>query len=322
MSSESISAVVSGGHAAPAGSLGQSQSSDPPDDVTYDLARQHVAAILDAAAEADAFQAETLQRLVIQMATSIQKRDGLLVQALGNRETDVDLARHMVNTAIFAIKIGQGAGCRTDELPWLGFAACLHDVGMIIVPKRLLEKPGPLTAEETLLVRQHPEKGFRILQRLGGDLEWLANVALQEHEREDGSGYPKGLKGSEIHDYAKIVGLADAYESLTHFRPYRGQRSAFDAVKELITVQRAKFPDRALKGLIRGLSTFPVGSYVRLNSTEIARIVATNPAFPLRPAIEVVVGPRGDRLDPPRRVDLSSNTLLYVTEAYAGKPLG
>ena len=76
-----------------------------------------------------------------------------------------------------------------------------------------------------------------------------------------------------------------------------------------------------LKGLIRGLSTFPVGSHVRLNSLEIARIVATNPAFPLRPIIEIVVGPRGERLSAPRRVDLSTNTLLYVTEACSGKTM-
>jgi HD-GYP domain-containing protein (c-di-GMP phosphodiesterase class II) len=290
-------------------------------DASYALAQREVGRIMDAAAAGLAFQVETLQGLVGDMAASILTGDGLLVQALTGGETDLDLPRHLVNTAIFAIKIGQGAGCRREELSWLGLAACLHDVGMVIVPKRLLDEAGPLTADEVAVVRQHPEKGFRILQQLGTEFEWLANVALQEHEREDGSGYPKGLAGDEIHEYAKIVGLADAYESLTHWRPYRSKRSAFDAVKELITVQRAKFPDRALKGLIRGLSTFPVGSHVRLNSMEIARIVATNPAFPLRPMLEVIVGPKGERLNPPRRVDLSANTLLYVTEACSEKVL-
>jgi HD-GYP domain-containing protein (c-di-GMP phosphodiesterase class II) len=280
------------------------------------LTKQEVGRILEAAAAGNAFQVTTLQRIVAGVAASVLEGDDLLVQALvGNDGPDYDISRHLVNTTIFAIKIGQGAGCKTEELPWLGLAACLHDVGMVIVPEGILDKAGPLTPEELILVRQHPEKGFRILQKLGAEFEWLANVALQEHEREDGSGYPSGLKGDEIHEYAKIVGLADAYESLTHVRPYRGKRSAFDAVKELITVQRPRFPDRGLRGLIRGLSTFPVGSHVRLNSLEIALIVATNPAFPLRPIIEVVVGPRGERLQPPRRVDLSTNTLLYVTEA-------
>lgn len=302
----------------PTGDLLAPEPLDQPDAPYHDLARQEVGRILEAVAGGNAFEIEPLQRIVAGIAKSILSGDDLLVQALVDEGTVYNLARHMANTAVFAIKIGHGAGCRTEELPWLGLAACLHDVGMTVVPKPILDKQGPLTADETALVRRHPEHGFRILQRLGAPFEWLANVALQEHEREDGSGYPKALREDEIHEYAKIVGLADAYESLTHFRPYRNKLSAFDAVKELITAQRTRFPDSALKGLIRGLSTFPVGSHVRLNSLEIARIVATNPVFPLRPVIEIVAGPRGERLNAPRRVDLSANTLLYVTEACSG----
>jgi HD-GYP domain-containing protein (c-di-GMP phosphodiesterase class II) len=289
------------------------------DAAAFSLAKRELDRILESAAAGRPFALDGLQTAVGGMAKSIASGDALLVHALGDDRETYDLSRHMVNTAVFAIKIGQGGGCRGEELPWLGLAACLHDLGMSTVPAQLLEKPGPLTGDETTLVRRHPETGFRMLQRLGSEFEWLANVALQEHEREDGSGYPRGLKGNEIHAYAKIVGLADAYEALTHFRPYRTKRGAFDAVKELITVQRTKFPDHALKGLIRGLSTFPVGSHVRLNSMEIARIVATNPAFPLRPVIEVISGPRGEPLATPRRVDLSTNTLLYVTEACSSK---
>jgi HD-GYP domain-containing protein (c-di-GMP phosphodiesterase class II) len=274
-----------------------------------------VARVLEAAAAGTPFRIGTLQRVAAGMVEAVASDDTLVVQALEDGEGRYDLARHMVNTAVFAIKIGQGAGCRPEELPWLGLAACLHDVGMVIVPNRILDKPEALTEEETALVRRHPEKGFRILHGLGAEFEWLANVVLQEHEREDGSGYPRGLMGQEIHEYAKIIGLADAYEALTHTRPYRSRRGPFEVIKELMTSGRAKFPDRALKGLIRGLSAFPVGSYVRLNSTEIARIVATNPSFPLRPVVEIAVGPKGEPLEPRRRVDLSANTLLYITEA-------
>ena len=306
----------------PTGDLPTPEPLDQPDAPYHALARQEVGRILEAVAAGNAFEIGALQRIVAGMANSILSGDELLVHALIDDDTAYDLSRHMTNTAVFAIKMGHGAGCRTEELPWLGLAACLHDVGMTIVPKRILDNTGPLTADETALVRRHPEQGFRILQTLGASFEWLANVALQEHEREDGSGYPKALREDEIHEYAKIIGLADAYESLTHFRPYRNKRSAIDAVKELITTQRTRFPDSALKGLIRGLSTFPVGSHVRLNTMEIARIVATNPAFPLRPIIEIVAGSRGERLASPRRLDLSTNTLLYVTEAWSGKILG
>jgi HD-GYP domain-containing protein (c-di-GMP phosphodiesterase class II) len=268
------------------------------------------------AAETEApFQLGGLRALVDEVVQAVRNGDDLLVQALDDTPSPLDLSRHMLNTAVCAIKIGQGAEYRVEELSWIGLAGCVHDVGMVVVPRRVLDKPEPLSDEETALIRRHPDMGYRILAALGPEYEWLANTALQEHEREDGSGYPRGLQGREIHEYAKIVGLADAYEALTHSRPYRHRRGPFEVVKHLVSSDRAKFPDRALKGLIRGLSAFPVGSFVRLNSGEIARIAATNTAFPLRPVVEVLVGPRGERLAAARRMDLSANTLLYIVEA-------
>ena len=138
---------------------------------------------------------------------------------------------------------------------------------------------------------------------------------MQEQEREDGSGYPHGLKGEQIHKYAKVVGLADMYESMTHARPFHRLRVPFEAVKEIMSAERGKFPNQILRGLIQGLSTFPVGSLVRMNSKEIARVTATNPASPLRPVVEILTGPMGDLLATPRRVDLAQNSLMFITDA-------
>ena len=161
----------------------------------YQSARQEVERILDLASQGTTFSVGRLQQIVTGMVKGLITGDELLVHALNGNETGVNLARHMVNTSVLAVKIAQGAGCRVEELPWIGLAACLHDVGMVIVPRRILEKPDRLAAEEIALMRRHPEKGFRILQSLGSEFEWLANVALQEHEREDGSGYPGNSRG-------------------------------------------------------------------------------------------------------------------------------
>lgn len=287
---------------------------DQPRDPNYELAIQEVERILDAARDGRSFSVMTLQRIIAGMARSFSDGDDrLIVQAMDFGEGKYDLSRHLINTAIFAMKIAQGLECPKEELPWEGLAAALHDIGMLIVPQRILDKATNLSDEEMTLLRQHPEKGFRILQGLGPEYEWLANVALQEHEREDGSGYPRGLKGDEIHELAKVVGLADVYEAVTHPRPYRTLRAPLDIVKEIIATERNRFSDRILKGFIRGLSTFPVGSFVRLNSMEVGRVVATNPVFPLRPVVDVVTGPKGDLLDSPRRIDLSTSTLIYIT---------
>ena len=165
-------------------------------------------------------------------------------------------------------------------------------------------------------MRRHPVTGSQIV----APLEFFAEGALivrHHHEREDGSGYPQGLKGDQIHEYAKMVGLADVYESMTHARPHQKTRVPSDAFKEIMSANRHMFPDRILKGLIQGLSTFPVGSLVRLNSKETARVVATNPAFPLRPVVEILTDPRGERLASPRRVDLTQNSLIYIIDSAA-----
>jgi HD-GYP domain-containing protein (c-di-GMP phosphodiesterase class II) len=281
----------------------------------YQRARQEVARIVEAATAGKPYEVSALQDLASSFVEALATGDALLVQAMEATETHLDLPGHMVNVAILAIKIGQGVGYGEEDLRRLALAGCLHDVGMVIVPRRVLEKSGALSADEAALIRQHPERGSRMLQTLGPEFEWLATVALQEQEREDGSGYPRGLKGDQLHEYVKVIGLADIYEALTHPRPYQKQRVPFDAVKDIMKVYRRSFPDQILKGLIQGLSTFPVGSLVRLNSKEIARVVATNPAFPLRPVVEVLTGPMGDRLASARRVDLAQNSLVYITDS-------
>jgi HD-GYP domain-containing protein (c-di-GMP phosphodiesterase class II) len=281
----------------------------------YQGARQEVACAVEAAARGSLVTLKALEAVAQGLVESLATGDALLARALVGGESHLDLPTHMVNVAILAIKIGQGIGYRPEELRRLALAACLHDVGMITVPRAIMDKYGGLSPEELALLRHHPERSFQMLQALGPEYRWLATVALQEQEREDGSGYPHGLTGEQIHPYAKIIGLADMYESLTHERPHQRLRVPFEAVKEIMSADRNRFPNQILKGLIQGLSTFPVGSHVRLNSKEIARVVATNPAFPLRPVVEILTGPTGDPVSIRRRVDLAQSSLIYITDA-------
>jgi HD-GYP domain-containing protein (c-di-GMP phosphodiesterase class II) len=285
------------------------------EEALYQKAQQEVARALELAAQGKLTSLDALEAVARDMVEFLATGDALLARALVGAETHLDLPSHLVNVAILTIKIGQGIGYGAEDLRRLALAACLHDVGMLSVPQTLLEKHGTLSPDELALLHQHPERGSRMLQALGPEYKWLATVALQEQEREDGSGYPFGLKGDQIHEYAKVIGLADAYESLTHQRPHQKLRVPFEAVKEIMTTDRSKFPNQILKGLIQGLSTFPVGSIVRLNSKEFARVLATNRAFPLRPVVEVLTGPKGDRLATPRQVDLAQTSLMYITDA-------
>jgi len=183
-----------------------------------------------------------------------------------------------------------------------------------MVPEAILNKPGPLTPEERNFIKRHPELGAQALRQVCPDAGWIADLVLQEHERLGGQGYPRGLQGAEIHEYAQIIGLADTFEALLHVRPYRHRFLPHEAVRELVTKEKAVFSTKTLKCLIQQFSVFPLGTRVRLNTGESAEVVELNPQYPLRPVVKVQKDPHGLSLKEARTLDLSKSSLVHVTE--------
>lgn len=240
----------------------------------------------------------------------------LLFLSLSYAETPFYPLLNAVNSTLLAIKVGMGVGYAKEDLIKLGVASLLHNVGMWKIPREVLLKPGPLSASERMEIKKCPLYSKELLKTLPPGYEWLATVAEQTHERETGSGYPNGLKGQEIHEFAKIIGLVDAYEAMTRYRPYRagGFRTPDEAIKELLHCREAEgYSEDLIKTLLRQLSVYPPGSFVRLNSGEIARVLEINPLAPLRPRVEVLFDPGLKRLKTPKVLDLDQDLLLYIT---------
>ncbi|MFC1512341.1 HD-GYP domain-containing protein, partial [Candidatus Latescibacterota bacterium] len=107
----------------------------------------------------------------------------------------------------------------------------LHDIGKSLIPIRILNKKGTLSSIEWEIIKEHPDKGYRLLEKFGTISEEIEIIVLQHHERHDGNGYPRGLKGEQIHIYAKICMIADVFDALTSYRPYKEKYSTFDALK-------------------------------------------------------------------------------------------
>ncbi|MFH1730906.1 MAG: HD domain-containing phosphohydrolase [Planctomycetota bacterium] len=218
------------------------------------------------------------------------------------------------NVAIFSIKIGRGLNYDAEELTALAMAALCHEVGMSCVPADVVEAQGKYTKKQSRHVRQHPEHARKILSKLGEKYEWLTAAVYEEHERVRGQGYPRGLTGEEICEFAKIIGLADTYESLSHPRTFRKAFIAFDALREIIGMRDKFFPAHVIRALVSEVSVFPLESYVLLNTGETARVVKTNPDNLLRPAVVVEYDASGQKRKRPKLVDLASWPLLYVTK--------
>ncbi|MFJ4911122.1 HD-GYP domain-containing protein [Streptomyces sp. NPDC088726] len=173
-----------------------------------------------------------------------------LVQAVDIKDTYTRGHSERVGRA--SVLIADELGMAKDRVEVLRFAGILHDVGKLGVPTRVLRKDGPLTPEERRVIELHPEYGHEIVRGIGFLGEARAAI-LHHHERLDGSGYPYGLAGREIPEFARVVAVADAFDAMTSTRSYRPGRPVPAAVEELKRCAGTQFDPQMVRALARGL---------------------------------------------------------------------
>lgn len=153
---------------------------------------------------------------------------------------DLNTGVHSTRLAEWGMRVGQELGLGEDALQDLEVAALLHDIGKVGIPDSILRKPSRLDAEEYALMKKHPEYGWAVLRMLPG-FERAALDILHHHESFDGSGYPAGLKGSEIPIVSRIVSVIDAFDAMVSSRPYRKGLPFEEATRRLILASGTQF---------------------------------------------------------------------------------
>jgi HD-GYP domain-containing protein (c-di-GMP phosphodiesterase class II) len=222
---------------------------------------------------------------------------------------------HGVNVAVYAIKLAKYLDFSLEKQIELGLAGLLHDVGTAAIPDQVLYKQKKLSEKEISLFRERPNHSAKILKAFGYDFAYLAECAVQVHERIDGSGYPRGVHGDEINDYAKIIGLLDVWEALIHSRPQRDRLEPFTAVKEIINTYKDRFEHKYLKALLNTFTVFPLYSHVRLNSDAIGKVIETYPDQPMRPKVRILYDSQKQKVLTDRIVALPDDPLLHIVDS-------
>jgi HD-GYP domain-containing protein (c-di-GMP phosphodiesterase class II) len=175
---------------------------------------------------------------------------------------------HSVNVCVIALMIGTDMGLNRLELAKLGIGALLHDVGMLFCEPQNAKKPNIFDPKDHEIIKKHPRAGYEILKKKT-ELNFLsAHVALQHHEREDGTGYPRGLSGKRIHRFAKIVAVADAFDMMVYRSYYKGL-PPFQAIQELKAAAPAKYDRAVVDSFTKIMAPYPVGSVLVLSNGEI-----------------------------------------------------
>ena len=182
---------------------------------------------------------------------------GALLRTLDLR--DRMTARHSAAVARYAREIAAEAGLPKEDQELAHTAGLLHDIGKFVLPDEILKSRRPLTPEEWNQMRRHPYEGARIVSEIDGYAP-VGDIILAHHERIDGLGYPRGLKGDEIPEIARILAVADAYDVMTSRDSYKETMSSFEAIAELREAVDEQFDSRFVDVFIRVLATKDITS--------------------------------------------------------------
>ena len=217
-----------------------------------------------------------------------------------------------INTVVYGLKIAQRMGYSESKLIEFGLAALFHDIGMFRIPDNILNKAGRPSDSEMDLIKSHPEFAVEIMAPFAARYPKMIRAIYEHQERANGQGYPRGIKGEEICDYAQIIGICDSYEAMTHHRPHKKTLLQADSIKELISSKANLFEPRITKMFLDEISIYPIGSYVRLNNRNIGRVVSTNKTNPMKPVVNLIFDEKGEKMDPPRMIDLRTHPVLNI----------
>lgn len=227
-----------------------------------------------------------LREVVSPLLHKVQEQPNILFALSKVSNVDSYIYEHSIAVGMLAYVIAKWMKVPEKEWMQVSLAGTLLDIGKTKIDSKILLKPGKLTSEEFEEMKKHTLYGYQIIKASPGLNEGVALAALQHHEREDGSGYPMGVKGNQLHLYSKIVAIADVYHAMCSERVYQKAASPYVVVEQLMQDSYGKLDPKIVHTFVEGITQFSSGTLVELNDGSIAKIIFTDRNNPTRPMIE------------------------------------
>ena len=230
-----------------------------------------------------------LKRIASRLAEMTRSsREPLLMAAEDYPAMGDFLALHSFNVALLSAYLGRGMKMSEEEVEILILAALIHDLGMFKLSREIVFAPRRLKDEEMNEIRRHPELGAEMVANTPDLSVQVPMVLIHEHERMDGSGYPEGISGDEIHHFARIVSVCDIFEAISHRRPHRDPFLPYEAMRQMMEMSRVQLDYKVVRAFVDLMSIYPIGSFVKLSTDEVAQVVDSVPGYPFHPIVRVI----------------------------------
>jgi len=245
-----------------------------------------------------------VQAAVKPMIDSVLRNQDAMAWLVYLRKRDEYAYHHSIASSIWAVILGRHLGFDRQGLDTLAMGGMLLDIGKARLPESLIGKEGKFSPAEFEAIKKHVPLGLEMVRLTPGINADVLAMIEGHHERADGSGYPRGLKGAEIPVFARIAGLVDCYDAMTSHRPWTTARSPYDAIRELNTLANVQFQKEMVEQFVQAMGMFPTGSVVEMNTGEIGIVVEQNRIRRLRPKVLLVLDADKQPLREYRSVDL------------------
>lgn len=188
------------------------------------------------------------------MLFEVMENKDIPLDAVEIRSLNDSIYNHMVQVCIIAVRIGIQLGYDQLRLFELALGVLFHDIGMTRIASDVINRVGGLTNDELIQIRNHPKTGYDLIRQSRDLPGAVGDIAFQHHERYNGSGYPRKLSGSEIHEYARIAAVADVFDAMTAEKPYRPAKSISDALEYIKSQKRVEFDPLIADALVAAVA--------------------------------------------------------------------
>ncbi len=245
------------------------------------------------------------QKMVEEITDSVSRNPGALISLARLKTVDDYTYMHSVAVCAMMVALSKQLGQDADQTRAAGLAGLMHDLGKALMPMDVLNKPGKLTNAEFSIIKTHPVEGHRLLltgQNVG---DAVLDVCLHHHEKTDGSGYPKGLKDSDISVFAKMGAVCDVYDAITSNRPYKVGWDPAESLRKMAEWSNGHFDGKIFQAFVKSLGIYPIGSLVRLTSGRLGVVIDQTGKSLTMPVVKVFFSTKSNMRIMPVIIDLS-----------------
>lgn len=266
----------------------------------------------DKRGELNVYIVENISKMAKKLVLDILSKEEVMINLIDLKSYDDYTYRHCLCVAILSITMGITLDLNEFKLVELALCGLLHDLGKMMIPNEIINKPDFLNPEEYNVMKTHPLIAAKQLRKLNIVSEAVIRGIECHHEKHDGTGYPYGLKGDQIPFYSKILAIADVYDAITSTRSYRRACFPNEAIEYVMGSVDTHFDYVILKAFLKNIAAYPVGTFVSLSDGNLGIVVRNLQINPLRPVIRFIYsdGSTSKNIDLAQDINYASITIV------------